>query len=94
VINEWYSGSISTIFPHRCYAQAIDRLPSDSLVLESAMRDLRAAEVAAEHGKRAPPEKPFPEDQVTPHPKSEPFRSLLPCVTTKPGQRCAWRRVT
>jgi hypothetical protein len=89
LVTEWYGGAITTIFPLHCYVQALGRLPGDILVFSSAKRDIRAAEIAAEHGKQAPPEKPLSQPRVLPATKKVPLPSLLPCVTRIPGQGCA-----
>lgn len=57
LLNEWYGGAITTIYPLHCYRQAIDHLPADIAVYSSAKDDIQAAELAATRGKAAPPEK-------------------------------------
>jgi hypothetical protein len=57
LLNEWYGGAITTIYPLHCYTQAIDHLPADIAVYSSAKDDIQAAELAATRGKAAPPEK-------------------------------------
>ena len=56
LLNEWYGGAITTIYPLKCYKQAIDHLPADIAVYSSAKQDIQAAEIAATKGKAAPKE--------------------------------------
>lgn len=56
LLNEWYTGKITTIYQHSCYVEAIDHLPVDVQVYSSAREDIQAAEAAALHNKPAPPE--------------------------------------
>jgi cell division septation protein DedD len=60
LLNEWYSGKITTIYKHVCYVQAISHLPVDVQVYSSARQDIEAAEVNATRDKPAPPEKTKP----------------------------------
>jgi hypothetical protein len=57
LLNEWYSGKITTIYKHDCYTEAISHLPVDIQVYSSARQDIQAAEVNAERNKPAPPER-------------------------------------
>src|SRR5579871_6155723 len=57
LLNEWYGGAITTIYPLPCYTQAIDHLPADISVYSSAKQDIQAAELAASEGKPAPKER-------------------------------------
>ena len=54
LLNEWYGGAITTIYPVHCYRQAINHLPVDVQVYSSARQDIQAAENAAAHHKAAP----------------------------------------
>jgi hypothetical protein len=94
LLAEWYGGSIRSIYPLPCYTQAIAQLPSGSLVFARATKDIRAAELAAEHGKPAPPERALPlpaGSRVRQSLRTNP--NLLPCLVTR-GQPCgAVRRV-
>ncbi len=60
LLNEWYGGAITTIYPLHCYTQAIDHLPADISEYSSAKQDIQAAELAAAHHKSAPPERTKP----------------------------------
>jgi drug/metabolite transporter (DMT)-like permease len=51
LLGEWYTGSITTIYPHSCYQQAINHLPSNISEYSSAKQDILAAEAAAAHHK-------------------------------------------
>ncbi len=58
LLNEWYSGKITTIYPIPCYQQAIKHLPTDVQVYSSARDDIeRALRLAIAHKKnpKAPP---------------------------------------
>ena len=57
LLNEWYGGAITTIYPLPCYTEAIDHLPADISVYSSAKQDIQAAELAASEGKPAPKER-------------------------------------
>lgn len=57
LLNEWYGGAITTIYPLPCYTEAIQHLPADISVYSSAKADIQAAELAAAHHRKAPPEK-------------------------------------
>ena len=81
LVNEWYSGAITTIYPQPCYSEAIRRLPS-GFVTSSAKRDIREAGLAARRGESAPAETPLPTPRT-----SQPARrsragqpSLLPAL--------------
>jgi hypothetical protein len=54
LLNEWYGGSISTVYKINCYQQAIDHLPPDVSVYSSARSDILAAESRARHDKTSP----------------------------------------
>jgi hypothetical protein len=83
VVGEWYTGAITTIFPLRCYAEAIERFPE-------AKHDLRAAEAAAVFGRPAPPEEKEPPARIAVSPARRQLGpTLLPCFVTQPGRRCS-----
>jgi hypothetical protein len=87
VINEWYSGQITSAFPSTCYAEAINHIPHDLRISASIIADLRAAEKAAEHGKPAPPERSLPQPRVVPpRPAGGAFRRLIASAALRPGQ--------
>jgi hypothetical protein len=58
LLNDWYDGSISKIYPLPCYHEAIDHLPADVEVYSSAKDDILNALAAASKGTTSPPEKP------------------------------------
>ena len=89
LVNEWYSGVITTIYPQPCYSEAINRLPS-GFVTSSAKRDIRAAGLAARRGESAPAEKPLPTPRTS-HPATRSrasHPSLLPCFVSGRGSSC------
>jgi hypothetical protein len=101
LLSESWGGAITTIYPLRCYVQAIDHLQGDLAVSGGLKRDILAAEVAAEHGKHAPPETPLPQpgggrplrEPRTARPLGSNLSPLLgpnlmPCFVTKPGRSC------
>jgi hypothetical protein len=51
LLNDWYDGTISNIYPIGCYAQAIKHLPPVSTIYGSAKEDIIAARQAAQLGK-------------------------------------------
>jgi hypothetical protein len=65
LLNEWYGGRITTIYPLHCYTQAIDHLPADIAVYSSAKQDIQAAEQAAANHRSAPPESTQPPKLAT-----------------------------
>jgi hypothetical protein len=82
LLNEWYSGQITTIYPHACYVQAIEHIPADLRISASFIGDLRAAEKAAAAGKPAPPEKPLPQPRISmPSTRSKATRRKPPWVS-------------
>jgi hypothetical protein len=69
LLNQAYTGQITTIFPARCYTEALDRFPTEPRRFVDGERGfLQAAKRAAEHHQ-------LPPRQAT----------LLPCVTSSPG---------
>jgi hypothetical protein len=56
LLNEWYGGSITTIYAHSCYQEAINHLPTDISEYSSAKQDIQAAELAATKNRPAPKE--------------------------------------
>jgi hypothetical protein len=77
VINEWYSGQITSIFPRTCYTEAIKHIPHDLRNSASLIGDIRAAEIAAENGKPAPPERPLPASpRIPPLKPTTSFRTI------------------
>jgi hypothetical protein len=57
LLNDWYDGTISGIYPIPCYQQAIDHLPTDLRIYGSARDDIVAARQAAIENQHAPAEK-------------------------------------
>jgi hypothetical protein len=51
VLGEWYTGSITTIFPQDCYTEAIAHLPSNIQEYSSARGDIQAAQAQAARDK-------------------------------------------
>ena len=52
LMNEWYSGRITHIYPLHCYRDAINRLPADVTQYSSAIDDIeRARQLAVAHAK-------------------------------------------
>jgi hypothetical protein len=47
VLADSYSGHFDTIYPHRCYAQAIERIPTTLLLYSDTRDQIKAAENAA-----------------------------------------------
>ena len=43
LLNDWYDGAISNIYPIPCYHQAIKHLPTDVQVYSSARDDIKQA---------------------------------------------------
>ena len=78
LLNEWYSGAITTIYPTHCYDQAISHLPRDIAAYSSAKQNIQAAEAAAAHGKLP----------SLIRRNSAPTGSLLPCFVAQPGRPC------
>ena len=60
LLNDWYDGTISGIYPIPCYQQAIDHLPTDLRIYGSARDDIAAARQAAIEHQHAPAEKNGP----------------------------------
>jgi hypothetical protein len=60
LLNDWYDGTINSIYPIPCYQQAIDHLPTDLKIYGSARDDIIAARQAAIQHESAPPEKSNP----------------------------------
>jgi hypothetical protein len=51
LLNAWYVASFTTIYPQRCYREALQHMPRDVALYTTAKHDLVAAEVAARHRK-------------------------------------------
>jgi hypothetical protein len=59
LLNEWYGGSISHVYPIPCYQQAINHLPTDIAEYSSAAEDIQhALQLAIAHQKN--PKAPLP----------------------------------
>jgi len=53
LLNDWYDGTISNVYPIPCYHQAINHLPTDVQVYSSARDDiLRALQQAVQNQKK------------------------------------------
>jgi Alphavirus glycoprotein J len=76
LMNEWYSGRITHLYPLHCYRDAINQLPADVTQYSSAIADIeRARQLAVAHAKN-------PNTSVTV--KSTSLGTTGPKGTTKP----------
>jgi hypothetical protein len=65
LLNDWYDGTINSVYPIPCYGAAIKHLPADLRIYGSAKDDILAAEQAAIHKQPTPPEKVKPGSPTT-----------------------------
>jgi len=83
LLNEWYSGKITTIYPVHCYQDAINHLPTDVSVYSNAHDDIeRALRLAIAHNKN--PKSPAPTITASQTPAQT--TTTTPVTTTTPGK--------
>jgi hypothetical protein len=61
VLNDWYDGTISSVYPLPCYREAIDHIPATMQIYSSARDDILNAEAKAAHRLTSSPKHPAPE---------------------------------
>ena len=96
LLNDWYDGTISKVYPIPCYHQAIAHLPTDIKVYSSAADDinraLQAAIAAKQTPKKTPDKTTTAESATTTHqtktsstapPTATPQATITPATTVK-----------
>ena len=84
LLNDWYDGTISNVYPIPCYHQAIAHLPTDIKVYSSAADDInRALQAAIARQKQTKTTVTAVEtNATTTHPKTTPKTTPTPATAT------------
>jgi hypothetical protein len=85
LLNDWYDGTISNVYPIPCYHQAINHLPTDVQVYSSARDDiLRALQQAVQRQKTTKnPQTTITPGATTPGRTTSTTTDTTPTTTTK-----------